>query len=84
MRVGDDRGVDLLDLVEVELGQLERHGVARVEAVEPLARIAARGDRDQLQLRVAPDDLRRQRPGETRGAGDQDPRGGVAVKRLYE
>ena len=62
MRVGDDRGVDAVELVEVELGQLERHPVARVEAVEPGAGIAARGDRDQLQMRVAPDDLRRRAP----------------------
>ena len=43
VRVGDDRGVDALEPVEVELGQLERHPVARVEAVEPLAGVAARG-----------------------------------------
>src|SRR6476469_730852 len=84
VRVGDDRRVDLLDLVEVELAQLERHPVARVEAVEPLAGVAARGDRDQLQLRVAPDDLRRQGAGEAGGAGNQHPRRGVAVEWLCE
>ncbi len=82
VRVGDDRRVDPLDPVEVELGQLQRHPVARVEPVEPLAGVAARGDRDQLQPRVAPDDLRRQRAGEPGGAGNQDPRGGVAFERL--
>ena len=82
VRVGDDRRVDPLDPVEVELGQLDRHPVARVERVEPLAGVAARGRGDELQARVVPDDLRRQRAGEAVGAGDQDPRRGLAVERL--
>ena len=49
VRVGDDRRVDVLERVEVELGQLDRHPVARVELVEPLAGVAARGRGDQLQ-----------------------------------
>ena len=42
VRVGDDRGVDVLDRVEVELGQLQRHAVARVELVEAGAGVGAR------------------------------------------
>ena len=82
VRIGDDRGVDSLDPVGVELGQLERHPVARVERVEPLAGVAARGHRDEFEPRVAPDDLRRQGAGEAGGAGDQHPRRGLAAQWL--
>ena len=82
VRVGDDRRVDVLERVEVELGQLDRHAVARVELFEPLAGVAARGGGDQLQLRVAPDELGGERAGEAGGAGDEDPGRGLAVERL--
>ena len=37
---------------------------------------------DQLEPRVAPDELRGERAGEAGGAGDEHPRGGVAAQRL--
>ena len=41
MRVGDDRGVDLGVAVEVELLELERHPVVRVQIVEPPPDVAS-------------------------------------------
>ena len=81
MRIGDDRGIDLLERVEVELGQLDRDPIARIEAVQPLAGVAARGRGDEPP---AAGDSRRagpRAPAESRGAGDQNPGDGVALQR---
>ena len=69
--VGDDRGVDVGVAVEVELLELERHPVVRVEIVEPPADVAARGDRLQLERRVAVEQPRGQRAREP-GAPNTD------------
>ena len=83
VRVGDDRGVDPLEPVEVELGQLERHPVARVEACRAACRRrCARSRRRAPGCGWSPDDLGRQRAGEAGGAGNQHPRGGIAAQWL--
>jgi hypothetical protein len=72
VRVGDDRGVDVLDLVQVELRQLDLAAVARIQVAEPTARIRARGRVRKLERRVSVDELGRERARVTRGPGDHD------------
>ena len=83
VRVGDDRRVDALE---------PGRGRARSAPAAPgsagrarraaCRRRCARSTATSSQPRVAPDDLRRQGAGEAGGAGDQDPRRGLAVERL--
>ena len=53
MRIGDDRRVDVGMAIEVELLELERHAVVRIQIVEPPADVRARGDRRQLEAGMA-------------------------------
>ncbi len=73
VRVGDDRRVDPLEPVEVELGELDRDPVARAQVGEARARLAARGRRRELEPRMAPDQFGGERPGIAGGAGDEHP-----------
>lgn len=49
MRIGDDGGVNVGVAVEVQLLELERHPVVRVQIVEPPSHVAARRDRPELE-----------------------------------
>jgi hypothetical protein len=62
MRVGDDRSVQVLETREVELLQDQWHVVAGMDLVEPLPRLAPRADRQELEVRMAPDEAGRQPP----------------------
>ncbi len=79
VRVGDDRGVDVAVAVEVELLHHERDAMARIEVVEPAADVRARGDRAQLEVRVALQQRRGERAGIARRAEDGDPRHGETL-----
>ncbi len=49
MGIGDDGGLHLGVALEVELLELERHAVVRVELRERAARLGAGGDRAELE-----------------------------------
>ena len=82
MRVGDDRRVAVLDRVDVELGQLDRRrgSAGRARRAAGRRRSATVAWRE-LEARMAPDELGGERAGEPGGAGDEHPRGGLAVER---
>ena len=72
MRVGDDGRVGLGRVVWVEQGQLDGHAVARVEPIQTLPCVRARGRRRELQPRMPVNEVRRERSGESRCARDDD------------
>ena len=74
MGIGNDRRLALGGALEIELGELHRRPVPRVEAVEPRAGVAAGGRSGKLEARMAPDEARRERPGEARRTGHQHSR----------
>ena len=82
MRVCDQSGVERRRVVQVELLKLHRHVVPRVQAIESLAGVPARGGRRELEARVAPYEPRRERPGEAGGPGDENAGAWLAVQRL--
>jgi hypothetical protein len=57
MGVGDDCRIHVCVTVEIQLFQHQRHAVARVHLVQPLPRVGAGGDRLQIELGVAPQDV---------------------------
>ena len=69
--IGDQGGVVSGSLLEIELLQLDRDAVARVEAIEPRTGLAARGGRSELEARVPPDQVRGERAGIAGRAGNQ-------------
>ena len=82
VRVGDDRSVELLDLVQVQLLEDERDPMARVEPLQRRPGLAARADRGELEPGVVPDDPGGQRAGEPGGPGDEHPGTGLPLQRL--
>src|SRR6202020_2346674 len=64
VRVGDDRRVELAVGVELQLAEDERHAIARIEVVEAPSDLRAPGYSDELEARVAPQQVRGERAGE--------------------
>ncbi len=71
MRVGDDRRVHIGVTVEVELLQFKWHAIARVKPVQALASVGTRSDGPQVELGMAPQQVRRQSPRKACRAGDK-------------
>lgn len=74
VRVGDDRSIDLGVAVEVELLELERHPVLRVEIVQAAPLVATGSQRLQLERGVPVQQPRGQRAREPSGAEYRDAR----------
>src|SRR4029079_836079 len=72
----------LLDRIDVELGHDDRDAVARIEVADGGAGVGAGRRLTELEARMTPDDLGRERAGEAGGAGYEDAGGGLAAQRL--
>ena len=77
VRVGDDRRVYLRVALEIELLHDHVHPMLGVDVAMPAPGLAARGDRGELELRVAVDQSRGEGARVTGGAGDEDARHGA-------
>ena len=80
VRIGHDRRVDALQPQSLELLDLERHPVARIQGLERAPGVRAPRHGEQLEAGVPPQKLGRQRAGEAGGAGDNDPRRTLAER----
>ena len=74
MRVCHDGRIDGREGVDVELFNLKRHAVAGIELLQAPAHLRAAGDRDKLEARVTPEQMRGERAGEPRRPCHEHPR----------